>query len=222
MTTTESSRTQADQSALADKATADANRVKHSAAAKADEVKAQGEAKADEVKAKASEAVDGAKADADQRLNDASKPVDDFSQAVDAAAEQLSDQDRESLAGYARQLSGSIGELAENLQSKSIDDLANDAKALARNNPNGFLLGSIALGFGLSRFAKASGSRHTTSPGSTHSDNDTEGLNQTPETTAPSQQSGATGTPEAHLTSTNPSMPMQSASAGKPTSGTSL
>lgn len=79
-----------------------------------------------------------------------------LSDAIDAAASNLDDQDREGLARYARELSSNLANAAERLEGRSVDQLANDAKRLARDNPALFMLGSIAVGFGLSRFFKAS------------------------------------------------------------------
>lgn len=79
-----------------------------------------------------------------------------LSDAIDAAASSLDDDDREGLARYARELSSSLASAAGQLEGRSVDELAKDAKRLARNNPAMFMLGSIAVGFGLSRFFKAS------------------------------------------------------------------
>ncbi len=82
-----------------------------------------------------------------------------LSDAIDAAASNLDDHDREGLARYARELSSNLANAAGQLEGRSVDELANDAKRLARNNPALFVLGSIAVGFGLSRFFKASAER---------------------------------------------------------------
>ena len=82
-----------------------------------------------------------------------------LSDAIDAAASNLDDHDREGLARYARKLSGDIANAAERIEGRSVDELAGDAKRLARDNPALFMLGSIAVGFGLSRFFKASAER---------------------------------------------------------------
>jgi hypothetical protein len=85
--------------------------------------------------------------------------ADALSDAIDAAAANLDDHDREGLARYARKLSSDIANAATQLEGRSVDELANDAKQLARKNPALFMLGSIAVGFGLSRFFKASAER---------------------------------------------------------------
>jgi len=63
---------------------------------------------------------------------------------------------KETLKKDARQLREQSLSFAADPQKKSASDLAHDAQQLAKENPTGFLLGSIALRFGLSRFAKAS------------------------------------------------------------------
>lgn len=85
--------------------------------------------------------------------------ADALSDAIDAAASELDDQDREGLARYARKLGSNISHAAEQIENRSVDDLARQAKQLARENPALFMLGSIAVGFGLSRFFKASADR---------------------------------------------------------------
>lgn len=85
--------------------------------------------------------------------------ADALSDAIDAAASNLDEHDREGLARYARELSSNLANAAGQLEGRSVDELANDAKRLARNNPALFMLGSIAVGFGLSRFFKASAQR---------------------------------------------------------------
>lgn len=90
------------------------------------------------------------------RLADGADAVSD---AIDAAASNLDDHDREGLARYARELSSNLANAAGQLEDRSVDELANDAKRLARKNPGLFMLGSIAVGFGLSRFFKASAER---------------------------------------------------------------
>ncbi len=83
--------------------------------------------------------------------------ADALSDAIDAAAATLDDNDRQGLARYTREMSRRLAEAAGHLEGRSLDELADDAKRLARENPALFMLGSVAVGFGLSRFFKASG-----------------------------------------------------------------
>ena len=91
-----------------------------------------------------------------------------LSDAIDAAASKLDDQDREGLARYAREVSINLSTAAEHIEGRSVDELADDAKRLARNNPALFMFGSIAVGFGLSRFFKASAEHEQHEEGSEH------------------------------------------------------
>jgi hypothetical protein len=82
--------------------------------------------------------------------------ADTLSDAIDAAAASFDEHDRQGLARYTRELSTRLSDAAHHLEGRSIDELADDAKRLARENPALFMLGSVAIGFGLSRFFKAS------------------------------------------------------------------
>jgi hypothetical protein len=82
--------------------------------------------------------------------------VDDFADAVDSAASRLSELEHEGLADYAHHMASYLADVSDRLRAKSVDELADDVKRLADRNPALFVLGSVALGIGLSRFAKAS------------------------------------------------------------------
>ena len=86
----------------------------------------------------------------------AASQLDSLSEAVDRAASSLSEQDKDSLASYVRKAGDQLSSLSQRLHERSVDELASDVKQLARSNPAAFMLGSVALGFGLSRFLKAS------------------------------------------------------------------
>ncbi len=85
--------------------------------------------------------------------------VDDFAEAVGSAANRLSELHHEGLADYATRLSSQLNEVSSRLRSRNVDELADDVRRLAERNPALFLLGSVAIGIGLSRFAKASRER---------------------------------------------------------------
>jgi hypothetical protein len=82
--------------------------------------------------------------------------IDRLSEATAAAADAYRQQDGEGLAAYAHDLSDSMARFGQRLRERNVEDLARDARRLARENPAAFLLGSVAVGFGLSRFFKAS------------------------------------------------------------------
>ncbi len=61
------------------------------------------------------------------------------------------DMDTQSLAGYIDELAERIAQLADNLRNQNADQALQQAVRLAQDNPTLFMLGSVALGFGLSR-----------------------------------------------------------------------
>lgn len=116
-----------------------------------------------EAKSSAKQASKEAKQQAAQTLDEnrgrAADELDKIAHAARAAASELEGQQDEGLSNYVSEMAQSIGTLANSLREKSLDELVQDAKQIARNNPTLFLAGSIAVGLGLSRFAKASGHR---------------------------------------------------------------
>ncbi|MEX0740586.1 MAG: hypothetical protein WD071_14705 [Pseudohongiella sp.] len=102
------------------------------------------------------EAGDKVREEAESGQHRIAKEADTLSDAIDAAAENLDDHDREGLARYAREVSSNLSNMAGQIEGRSVDELANDAKRLSQKNPALFMLGSVALGFGLSRFLSSS------------------------------------------------------------------
>ncbi|KTT28086.1 hypothetical protein NS201_21450 [Pseudomonas oryzihabitans] len=94
-----------------------------------------------------------------------------IAQSAQAAADELEDKDTLGLAHYVSDMAQSLTGLAEDLRGKSAEQLLHQAGTLARDNPALFLTGSIAIGFGLSRFLKASSQADTGSTAQ-HSDAD--------------------------------------------------
>ena len=105
-----------------------------------------------------------------EALGDARQQADaQFGQYRDTAADQIEalakgaksfvseieDKDSLGMSDYLADMAESMTGLAGNLRGKSAEQLLHDAADLARNNPALFLAGSVALGFGLSRFLKA-------------------------------------------------------------------
>lgn len=89
----------------------------------------------------------------------AADEIDQVAGAMDAAASQLRDSNAEGLAEFAARAARSMSDMSERLRHRSVDELAEDASRLARDNPAMFLLGGVAIGFGLARFLKASAER---------------------------------------------------------------
>lgn len=121
----------------------------------------------------ADSAVAAGKARMDSGLVEAAGQADTLARALGDTADRLRGDNQDSLASYATHMASSITSLAERLRRSSVDELAGDARRLAHDNPALFLAGSVALGFGLTRFLKASssgGERRTDSHGSGYGD----------------------------------------------------
>jgi len=99
------------------------------------------------------------KAQLDSYRGTAADELEKVAQSVKAAAGELENQDSTGLSHYVSDMAQSMVDLADNLRGKSVDELVGDVTRLARNNPGLFIAGSVALGFGLTRFARASSHR---------------------------------------------------------------
>jgi hypothetical protein len=96
------------------------------------------------------------KAQLDSGLAQAASQVSQVAKALDETAGRLKQEHHETLAAYTSQVASSITSVADRLRNSSVDELAAEARQLARSNAALFLVGSVAIGFGLSRFLKAS------------------------------------------------------------------
>lgn len=118
----------------------------------------------DTLKSKATELAQEAKQRGQKQLDTAKKAAVDQAQKVAGVIEQASAElgrhDQQTLARYTGEFADSIKTLADTLNTRSIDELGTDSLRLARQNPTLFLLGSVAIGFALSRFVKASSEGH--------------------------------------------------------------
>lgn len=115
------------------------------------------------------EALGGARQQADaqfgQYRDTAADQIEALAQGAKSFACELEDKDTLGMSDYLADMAESISGLAGNLRGKSAEQLMHDGAALARNNPALFIAGSIALGFGLSRFLKAGSSSAMTMQG---------------------------------------------------------
>jgi hypothetical protein len=90
--------------------------------------------------------------------------------ALDETANRLSAEGQESLAQAASYMSHRLSDLASQLEHPNLDDLMQQARRLARDNPALFVGGGVVVGLALSRFFRASepvytkASRTDTSP----------------------------------------------------------
>lgn len=85
-----------------------------------------------------------------------SSGMDKVAHAVRAAASDLQEQNSTGLSGYVTDIAESMSSLAESLRGKNIDELMQEVGGIAKRNPALFVTGSVAIGFGLARFAKSS------------------------------------------------------------------
>lgn len=92
----------------------------------------------------------------DEYRERAADEIENLARSATSAAEQLQDHDTLGLSHYITDVAEGLGNFAGSLRGKSADELLQQVGRLARDNPALFLTGSIALGFGLSRFMRAS------------------------------------------------------------------
>lgn len=117
----------------------------------------------EEAKAKAKDVAEQVKSQGKSQLEGyretAADGIERVAQSAKAAAHGLEGDDRLGLSGYVSDMAENMVHFSESLRGKSVDELFQDVNRLARNNPALFITGSIALGFGLTRFARASSKR---------------------------------------------------------------
>jgi hypothetical protein len=98
-------------------------------------------------------------ADQYEHLRDlATGQMDSLAEGAQSAAAALQGHDSLGLSQYLGQLASGLGSFADQVRDKSAEDLLHKGAQLARDNPALFLAGSVAIGFGLSRFLRASAS----------------------------------------------------------------
>ncbi|GAB3393872.1 hypothetical protein [Azotobacter armeniacus] len=89
----------------------------------------------------------------------AADELEKIAEGARAAACELEEQDEQRLSNYVLDAADRLFKFADQLRGKSAEQLFHEANRLAKDNPALFLTGSIAVGFGLTRFARASGHR---------------------------------------------------------------
>jgi hypothetical protein len=108
------------------------------------------------------EALGGERKQADaqfgQYRDTAADQIEALAQGAKSFVSELEDKDTLGMSDYLTDMAESMSGLAGNLRGKSAEQLLHDGAELARSNPALFIAGSIALGFGLSRFLKAGSS----------------------------------------------------------------
>jgi hypothetical protein len=78
---------------------------------------------------------------------------------MEQASSQFKEQNLQTLADYTSEIGSTIKSFSENLHNRTVEELLKDIQSIARRNPTAFVLGSIAVGVGISRFLKASAER---------------------------------------------------------------
>ncbi|WP_085646593.1 MULTISPECIES: hypothetical protein [unclassified Pseudomonas] len=105
------------------------------------------------------QALGGARQQADAQFGEyrdtAADQIEALAQGAKSFISEIEDKDTLGMSDYLTDMAESMTGLAGNLRGKSAEQLLHDAADLARSNPGLFIAGSIALGFGLSRFLKA-------------------------------------------------------------------
>lgn len=129
-----------------------ASRVKAEAANKIDEGKNMARDLAQDAKRQGREKLDSGK----QR---AANQTEKLAGIVERAAQELKGGELQPLSDYAAEFATGMKTFAENLRSKTLDELVKDTQQLARKNPALFFIGSIGVGLAISRFVKASSER---------------------------------------------------------------
>lgn len=114
------------------------------------------------IKEDVNEAIGSAREKADahfgQYRDTAADQIDALARGAKSAMSELEANDTLGLSHYLADMADCMSGLAGKLRNKSAEQLLHDGSRLARDNPGLFLAGSIAVGFGLSRFLKAGAS----------------------------------------------------------------
>lgn len=152
-----------------------------------------------DLKAQASELADKAKQTGMEKLDSAKSSaavhIDTIAESTKAAASKLeSDETLSGLSNYLSDMADSISNAADRLRNKDSEQLVAELRDIARQHPGLFIAGSVALGFGVARFARS----HT--PDETYT---TAGANATAGTGLYGSP-GTTGTATAYGSTTSP------------------
>ena len=117
----------------------------------------------DRVRSDAVEVMDKAKTAGREQLESGKQTTasqaEKIADVIEHASSRLKENNLQTLADYASEIGTTIKNFSEGLHKRSVDDLVVDIREIARRNPTVFLLGSIVIGVGISRFFKASAER---------------------------------------------------------------
>ena len=117
----------------------------------------------DKIRSDAVEVMDKAKTVGREQLESGKQTTasqaEKIADVIEHASSRLKENNLQTLADYASEIGTTIKNFSEGLHNRSVDDLVVDIREIARRNPTAFLLGSIVIGVGISRFFKASAER---------------------------------------------------------------
>jgi hypothetical protein len=117
----------------------------------------------DRIKADATEVMENAKTAGRQQFESgkqtAVSQADKVADVIERASSELREKNLQTLADYTSELGSAIKNFSDGLQNRTVDDLVTDIRDIARRNPTAFILGSVVIGIGISRFFKASAER---------------------------------------------------------------
>ena len=116
-----------------------------------EEVRGLGKQARDTSAAVARQHAETAREAASDRIEEARSTVSDVAHTLSGHDDRLGD--------YASEFADRLARLNDRIRTRSLDELAGDARTLYRNNPAMFMLGAVAVGAVAARFFRASG-RH--------------------------------------------------------------
>ncbi len=109
----------------------------------------------EEVQKVASEAKERSKIAAEEQKRTAVHGMDRFADSLHKVANQFDHDGQSGVADYTRKAASGIENIASKVRSKDTGELIGDIESYARQNPAIFLMGSVAIGFGLSLLMRA-------------------------------------------------------------------
>jgi ElaB/YqjD/DUF883 family membrane-anchored ribosome-binding protein len=105
------------------------------------------------------QATDKARSAAETGKTKASDTIDGVAQFVHDNAATLGERTTPQVTDYANRAADALDGFSQNLRTKSIDDLVGDVRSFVKRSPAVAVGAAVAIGFALTRFAKASAER---------------------------------------------------------------
>ena len=95
----------------------------------------------------------------DTAKNRTADRAEEIADAIESTASELDSGNGDNISGYGHSMAEMMRRFAGGLREQDIEDFASELAGFARRSPGSFLAGSVALGFGVSRFLKATSDR---------------------------------------------------------------